>query len=353
MTDRAAPLVPYEIDTTILEPALRHEAWQERFGPVNDIAVSPEVRRDLRARSAAWTLGDWGFTHSVTPAMELNRTRRQCARDGLSHVVLRVMRKGASVSRIGDRVYGGRPGSIVVETLATAYGDSFEQSDWVALYVPRASVPEVAAGIARLGPGPVEGASPRLLASYLASLPEHLRGATVADLPAIAEATRGMVAACLLGHLAPGSVTPEDAALAQRARVTEVVLENLGSPRLTPDRIAALSGVPRRTLNRLFEADGGIAAHVRAARLERVAAALADPRCAQEPIGTLAQRWGFHCQASFNRTFRAAYGCTPGEARLAAAVSGRRIVRAGGGQRQDAANLAEFLSLSCGHHSGS
>jgi AraC-like DNA-binding protein len=49
-----------------------------------------------------------------------------------------------------------------------------------------------------------------------------------------------------------------------------------------------------------------------------VHAALCDPRQAHMSIARLAERSGFHCPAAFNRTFRGAFGATPGEVREAA-----------------------------------
>ena len=47
---------------------------------------------------------------------------------------------------------------------------------------------------------------------------------------------------------------------------------------------------------------------------------LSDPALAHGTIGALAATWGFTDPARFSRAFRAAYGCSPTEARAAATL---------------------------------
>ena len=58
---------------------------------------------------------------------------------------------------------------------------------------------------------------------------------------------------------------------------------------------------------------------IRDRRLERCRADLRDPRLAGLSILEIATRWGFVSPAHFSRTFRAAYGVSPRDARAAAA----------------------------------
>jgi AraC-like DNA-binding protein len=104
--------------------------------------------------------------------------------------------------------------------------------------------------------------------------------------------------------------------------VSRIIRENIGSARLDARRICALTGLSRSALYRLFEGESGVAAHVRAIRLGLVMDDLLDPALRDEPISAIAERRGFHCAASFNRTFRRAFGRTPSEARAAALSRG-------------------------------
>jgi len=116
-----------------------------------------------------------------------------------------------------------------------------------------------------------------------------------------------------------------------RLRAEKVIRANLASARLDSHRIATLSGVSRSTLYRLFEDEGGVAAHVRRVRLDAVHAALTDPDQDGQPINKIASEAGFHCIASFNRSFKARFGASPGEVRAAQDLTVQMPAGGGGG----------------------
>lgn len=96
------------------------------------------------------------------------------------------------------------------------------------------------------------------------------------------------------------------------ARVQAYVLEHLGEPALTVERVAAVFGVSRRSLYNVF-ATVGMTPHVfiRHAKLDRAGALLRDPHWRDEPIGRIAAQCGFADAAHFSRAFHARHGSAP------------------------------------------
>ncbi|MBY8882562.1 helix-turn-helix transcriptional regulator [Streptomyces sp. PLK6-54] len=88
---------------------------------------------------------------------------------------------------------------------------------------------------------------------------------------------------------------------------------HLGDTTLTPTSIAAANHISVRYLHHLFRRDGRtVGAFLRERRLEHCRADLADPAQAHRNVCEIARRWGFRDPAVFNRTFKTAYGLTPG-----------------------------------------
>ncbi|KQT86989.1 hypothetical protein ASG60_13805 [Methylobacterium sp. Leaf469] len=103
---------------------------------------------------------------------------------------------------------------------------------------------------------------------------------------------------------------------------------------LTAELIALRTGVSRSVLYRMFEPLGGVATRVRHRRLHPMRRALSrgdDVRSIREVAWTT----GFTSASHANRSFREAFGMTPGKFRLC-------IVVAGAGPARDASPKASF-----------
>jgi AraC-like DNA-binding protein len=123
------------------------------------------------------------------------------------------------------------------------------------------------------------------------------------------------VATVFLANLA-GSTDRVPVPTRQAALLHEIkafIDRNLADPRLTPAAVAAAHHISVRYLHRLFQPEQQtVHALIRARRLDRC---VADLRQTDRNVAAVGARWGFADPATFNRTFRAAYGIPPGEYR--------------------------------------
>lgn len=102
--------------------------------------------------------------------------------------------------------------------------------------------------------------------------------------------------------------------------VMRYVDAHLADPDLGVGTIAAAHHISVRSVQQLFhEAQTTVTAHVRARRIERCCADLADPLHAGRSILDVASAWGFTHAAHFSRVFRAHVGTSPSAYRSAAA----------------------------------
>ncbi|MER6349350.1 helix-turn-helix domain-containing protein [Streptomyces sp. NPDC001595] len=148
--------------------------------------------------------------------------------------------------------------------------------------------------------------------------------------PATAHGIAGSLAE-LLGTLAterrttaptaPGTTVAADAAAGPDRRavtaraIRRFVNENLADRRLSPEYIAARHHVSVRYVHKVFAAEGTtLGRWIRQRRLQECRRELARPdRADAASLAAVARRWGFANAAHFSRSFRAAYGVSPGE----------------------------------------
>lgn len=307
----------------------RLDAWNARFGTVNSIVV-PDPRSSIPDyRNENWLLGSILFSTTRVSESRFERHRDHVRRDGLDHWVVRVLRRGANRVRIGDDRYVVPPGQPFLFSLAHDWVSEWiagegGDTEWASICLPRDAYPALSAGFASLGPGPLRGPGVAMLADYVLLLDHHVRQATPDHVAALGEVTRSMLAACLLSTTRPAAVTQDAVGVAQFERVRALIRQHLASPTLNAERLSRLSGMSRSALYRLMEPHGGVASYILSLRLKVVHALLSDPALASFPIAHLAERVGFFDPSTFSRSFRAAFGYTPREAR-AAAMAGMRL----------------------------
>lgn len=309
------------LSTDSLAPEARFDTWRDRYRSLNEVIVAPEQRGTFEAHAEDWPLGELLVSRASAPGRRLVRTAADCARDGFDHWVLRVTRQGPMIARGGETAVRLEARQLYVGTFSQPSSIDYPPGAWVAAIIPRRVLADWGVDLSpapRLMP---RGAGADLLADFLLSLADHLPGTSPTEVPLLTEAFRSMLVSCLATDGDRRPVAPEDLAVRQRAEVERLIRREIASARLDAARLAALAGISRSALYRLYEAEGGVAGRIRQLRLEKVRASLADPDQAARPINEVAEQWGFHCTASFNRAFRRAYGTTPGAVRATAAPS--------------------------------
>ncbi|MET8507639.1 helix-turn-helix domain-containing protein [Streptomyces sp. NPDC004787] len=154
-----------------------------------------------------------------------------------------------------------------------------------------------------------------VLADFLGSLGRHADTLRPADAPRLGTVTVDLVSAVLAHALeAEAALSPESRHEVLAQRIRAFVRRHLPDPELTPATVAAAHHISLSHLHRVFgEQHPGetVAAWIRAQRLERIRADLADPALRSVPIHALAARWGLPRASHVTRAFRAAYGLSP------------------------------------------
>lgn len=98
------------------------------------------------------------------------------------------------------------------------------------------------------------------------------------------------------------------AALARR-----FVLRELADPRLEPDKVCTELNISRATLYRFFAEEGGVTRYIDKLRLQRCFDALLDAPSRRGEVRRIAESWGYHDAALFNKKFRRHFDIAPSD----------------------------------------
>jgi AraC-like DNA-binding protein len=309
------PISSLKLSLDSIDAPGRFEVWRESFHPFNDIVLPSGAEPTFSASAEHWRLGPVLFGITRAPSRTMVRNTALVARSSLDHWFVRVLRSGRMQSTYAGARLDLVPGQLFVGTFAETYAQQWTEGEWVAAILSRDQLAAWGLDLSAIPSPKPTGAGAAIMADFMLSLAERLPETPASMATALGEAFRGMLTACVVHDAAPSQVAPEDDERRKRAMVDFVIRREIASARLNVEHIARLSGISRSKLYRLFEPEGGVAAHVQRLRLERARAALADPANRDLPIVAVAERSGFHCAASFSRAFRRAYGATPGAVR--------------------------------------
>lgn len=310
------PTLPYVHYSTLDLPEEQAFAeWREIISPQYRVARAVGAASAPRGAISYHLLGEIIANRTVFGPQSVSRDARLVSNTP-DHLVLQFWRTGGYRGEVGGEPIVLGPGHAVLANRRRELAARFTASDTVGLVVPRASL----AGIdvdqfgTRLDP-----ARDRLAAARIAALFRTLPHTEAGDAAAVRDELVGFLRRLLDPSRAADVLEgPElDAGVAELAR--RAIDDELGSPSLTPDRVAERVGVSRATLYRAFTAEGGLMRAIWSRRLAAVAAALADP-IEMRRLSRLAADTGFKSPAHLSRAFAAAYGMPPREWRRARAT---------------------------------
>ncbi|MEU5980050.1 helix-turn-helix domain-containing protein [Streptomyces sp. NPDC047315] len=277
---------------------------------------------DFRARQRVIALGDVTVWPAAFPPVLFRRTDKLIRQSDPESYHLTLMLRGSGVADWRDRTLRTSPGTFHTSDSSrpVEIRSSAERGRilMVGVEVPKAVLPlsrrlaDRAVGL----PVPDDRGVGALLTHFLRHLVRNLPEYRLADGPRLGTVVADLTAAVL------AQASDDDRALPQHTRRHTTVLrirafieQNLGDPALTPSLVAAAHHISTSYLHRVFRhEDVTVGALIQRRRLERARAELVDPHRADEPIHAVAARWCLTA-AEFSRSFRSAYGMTPGEYR--------------------------------------
>lgn len=291
----------------------RHDLWRSRPSSFGRL-FETRPHEAFETSSAYFALGKIQVGFSTFCSQSWTRTAAMARADEVDWLTVNVRFAGAARgdSDCGDFIATG--GSTVMVDLAQPGSHFSERSDSALLMIPRALAESVLGPVRDLHGAVISRAGSALLRNHLLQVQQSVHDIPVSQGDRMAGVVLDLLAVSLSMEGRPVAVSVDAQDNAIRRRALAAIDARLGSAQLNAASLARALGISRSTLYRLFSAEGGVNAHIRKRRLERVHQLLGQP-AVSEPITILAERWGFCDAAHFGRLFRETYGMTPGDYR--------------------------------------
>jgi AraC-like DNA-binding protein len=276
---------------------------------------------DFHFSSRTIMTGSALLVDSQTSALEYDRTPVHVARGGLDHYHVTLCLQGEIRFSSGRRELTLHPGDIFLVDMAqpnrtVLMGAGDDRCRLMALILqravlaPRLAHPDSAAGSFL----PASHHHAGLLANQFAALWQP----AVPEAGSLDDTIDSMVdiVATAVGRAADarGDVERAERHL-YRAIIKGHIASNLESGSFSAADLCRRFRIPRASLYRLFEADGGLARYVQEQRLNRALILLVAPASRDKRLIDLAVDLQFSSDSTFVRAFRRKFGLTPGEIR--------------------------------------
>jgi AraC-like DNA-binding protein len=307
--------------------AQQAKAWSDRVGRLVDTPVShAQMSAGFFGELDSYVLPDMIYLESRTDPLLQMRTLGQISRDNVRNFVFHVAVDGI-METVVDPSRQRRAEQFVPGILALDMGQPMRmhrptRARVLAFFMPRDRVGQVIDDPEALHGKIISYTSPltRLLLPQLlslcATLPRMAQTAPQQAGIAIHQCAE-LILAAFARHdrLSGGGRAAARHALKEQIR--RYIAANLHRGELAPEDILAAFGLPRATLYRMFESDGGLLTYIRQCRLSAAATELVDmPHMA---VAEIAYGLGFSSASDFTRAFRRSYGAAPQEFRAGGA----------------------------------
>lgn len=304
-------LIPTRLfSTDVVPPPQRHEFWQSQGWPSVGQVYEYHADPGFIAHSKSISLDSLTMSVGHYGAQVVERDPTLIRRAPVDNLLVSIPLNAPMTTDVGNVM----PGGAVILDLARPWRHRSEQGAMAVIGLPRAVALEHG-----IDPQTVHGAivpfeETTLLREHTLRIVEKSNDIPVAAASRLSRTVVDLLAVTLIDKtsLAPPPELAMDEIYKQRA--CRLILTSLTQPWLNAEYLAAMLNMSRSSLYRLFASEGGVQRYIRHERLTAASVALTGSTAT---IGEIAARFQFTDTAHFARAFRAVFGMTPRELRVA------------------------------------
>jgi AraC-like DNA-binding protein len=318
------------VTETVLAPSIIHRhftvaneavglqlpAWRDYVGRTLDVPISrTQLATGFRGEISSYILKDMVYLDSRTDAVSQARTAAGISTDTTRDFVFHVAVDGI-VETVTGTHRSRKAEQFVPGVLALDMNQQMRMSRpgparVLAFFLPRAMVEAVIPDAESIHGQVLGYTSPltRLLREHLGLLCRSLSTMNAADAEHTVRTCANLLVAAFGNHarLSGGARAATRAAMLDQ--VKRYVQANLHHEKLSPEGILQAFGLPRPTLYRMFESEGGLGTYIRHCRLREAAGDLV--RFPHVSVAEIGYGLDFNSHSDFTRAFRGAFGMSP------------------------------------------
>ena len=298
-------------------------AWRDRVGHVIDVLpASSDIEKPFQASIDRYEVGGIVFTDCRSDGMLLDRSLARISRDQVRDFAFHVFLEG-DVENVAMRGAANEGASAPAKLLALDMGQPVRMRRnacrVLTFFVPGAMVEEVFPNPDAVHGRAIHDMTPvaRLAVDHVAALGRNIAGMSAAAADADAQAGAQLLVAAFGKQARLGGSARAAARAAMVGQVRRYIQANLHRADLSPESVLAALRLPRPTLYRLFQHEGGLGAYIRHLRLRHAADDLV--RYPHMMVTDVAYGVGFKSASDFTRAFRRAYDMAPQDFRALSA----------------------------------
>lgn len=315
-------LVTSTFDTRAFPAQNRFAAWRDSIGVIFDAQLDDNTDPlTFHAQVEACMFGDVFMGRLASSTQAFLRPHSKILTDGLDAYLVQIFTKGRCAVQDGRQTRIVKPGDIyVIDASAPLVAVDYD-FEHITTIIPRDLISRNLVRPDGHHRRVVSAEMPlaKLLYAYITGLSANRMDMTATEGLAALAPLLSLIES-VLNTPVPGASGRQDAHAVEFAVINTIkdqIEANLGDRNLSPEMLAAMMGLSRSRLYRLFEPIGGISKYIRQRRLRRSLQDLLDQSHRTMRIGEIAWRWGFKSESDYSRAFKRRYGMNPRDAREA------------------------------------
>lgn len=296
-------------------------AWCNRVGHVIDVLPSlAQFEQPFHGVIDRYQIGDLTFTDCSSDPLTLHRSIARISTDNIRDYVFQIFIQGEMTFTASSTQLGNRPASVSIIALDLNQPARMQRSTCrvLSLFVPRVRVEAIFPDAESLHGRVLQNTSAltQLLIQHLGALTTTLPSMDSNEASIALECSIQLLLAAFAKQTKLSGYARAAARTAMLGQTRNFIKANLDNDTLSPESVLQALKLPRATIYRLFEHEGGLGAYIRRCRLR----AAADRLISQPtlPVLEIAYSLGFGSPSDFTRAFRREHGMSPRDFRIMA-----------------------------------